>query len=139
MSLNLPDPLHGAEARPILGALWRGFLRRCPNCGRGALFRRYLKVDSRCRACGETLHHQRADDAPPYVTILLVGHLVLPLVLMVERQWAPPTVIHWLIWLPLTLALTLALLPRIKGAVVGLQWACRMHGFGGSESGDPAI
>jgi len=127
-----------AERQPLLAALWRGWRGHCPRCGRGALFRGYLKVDHRCRRCGEALHHQRADDAPPYVTILVVGHLVIPLVLLVERQWAPPTVLHWLIWLPLSVILTLLLLPRIKGALVALQWAFRMHGFGGPRPGEPA-
>lgn len=128
-----------ALARPILGALRRGFLLRCPNCGRGRLYRRYLKVSDHCTECGEALHHQRADDAPPYLTIVLVGHIVIPLVLLVERQWAPPNLVHWLLWLPLTLALALLLLPRVKGAVVGLQWACRMHGFGGPDPTEPQL
>ena len=125
--------------RPLLAAIWRGFRMRCPACGLGALFQRYLKVGEHCQACGEALHHQRADDAPPYVTIVVVGHIVIPLVLLVERQWAPPTIVHWLAWLPLTLALSLLLLPRIKGAVVGMQWACRMHGFAGPDPNDPPI
>lgn len=138
MSQSLFEPSPETAARPIFAALWRGFRARCPGCGRGALLYRYLKVDSHCRACGEALYHQRADDAPPYVTILLVGHLVVPLILLVERQWAPPLLIDWLLWVPLTLVLTLVLLPRVKGALIALQWACRMHGFGGPDPNDPA-
>lgn len=125
--------------RPIFGSLWRGFLRRCPNCGKGALFARYLKVVDSCPACAEPMHHQRADDAPPYVTIVIVGHIVIPLVLLVEREWAPPTPVHWLLWLPLSLALALFFLPRVKGALVALQWACRMHGFGGPDANEPQL
>jgi len=123
--------------RPVFGALWRGFRQLCPSCGKGALFCRYLKVVDACPACGEALHHQRADDAPPYVTIVVVGHIVVPLVLLMEREWAPATYVHWLLWLPLTLALSLFFLPRIKGALVALQWACRMHGFGDPEPNEP--
>ena len=94
---------------------------------------RYLKVNARCSQCGEALHHQRADDAPPYFTCLVVGHVVVPLALIVEQVWEPPVVWQLGFWLPATLALTLWLLPRVKGALVAVQWAGRMHGFGGHD------
>lgn len=86
-----------------------------------------------CRSlpfCGEELYHQRADDAPPYFTIFIVGHIVVPLVLIVEKIWHPDMWVHMVIWAPLILGLTLFLMPRVKAAVIGLQWALRMHGFG---------
>ena len=89
-----------------------------------------MKVVDRCGHCGEALHHQRADDAPPYFTIFIVGHIMVPLVFIVERVWQPPYLVHAALWLPMTLALTFALMPIVKGAIVGLQWALRMHGFG---------
>lgn len=110
-------------------AMARGLRCRCPACGRGAAFDGYLKVVDRCAACGEDLSHQRADDAPPYFTILAVGHIIVPLILIVETTWHLSDFAHLAIWLPLTLVLTLALLRPIKGAVVGLQWALYMHGF----------
>ena len=58
-------------------ALKRGFLQRCPACGRGRLFGRFLKVADRCRACGTEFHHHRADDFPPYIVMLIVGHVVV--------------------------------------------------------------
>ena len=91
---------------------------------------RYLKVRVACAECGQELHHQRADDAPPYFTILITGHLVVGGALILEQVYHPPAWLHFSIWLPLTLGLTLALLPRVKGALVGIQWALRMHGFG---------
>lgn len=95
----------------------------------GHLFEGYLAVSPECSACHTELHHQRADDAPPYFTIFIVGHIVIPLMLVVEKIWEPDLWIHFVLWLPLTLLLTLWLLPRIKGAVIGLQWAFGMHGF----------
>jgi uncharacterized protein (DUF983 family) len=126
-------PLDCTDARPprdALRALLTGFAQRCPACGRGSLFARYLKVRDQCPGCGEALHHHRADDAPAYFTILIVGHVIVGAVLPVERAFSPPLWLHALLWGPLTLALTLALLPRIKGAIVALQWAFYMHGFG---------
>jgi uncharacterized protein (DUF983 family) len=85
-----------------------------------------------CTGCGTELHHHRADDAPPYFTILAVGHIVVPAMLLLERMVEPPSWVHTVLWLPLVLVLSLALLPRIKGALIGFQWAHRMHGFGGA-------
>jgi uncharacterized protein (DUF983 family) len=110
-------------------AIWRGFLKACPKCGEGRLFSSYLGVTATCPHCGEALHHQKADDAPPYFTIFIVGHIVIPLMLFVEKFWRPELWVHFSLWLPLTLGLTLWLLPRAKGATVGLQWALGMHGF----------
>jgi uncharacterized protein (DUF983 family) len=115
--------------RPILGSLTRGLILRCPACGEGRMFRRYLKVADHCATCGEALHHQRADDAPPYFTIVIVGHVVVSLVLAVEMAYRPPLWTHAALWLPLTVLLSLVLLPLVKGALVALQWALLMHGF----------
>jgi uncharacterized protein (DUF983 family) len=93
------------------------------------MFRRYLKVSDACPHCGEELHHHRADDAPPYFTITIVGHVIVSLLLMVEMAYRPPLWLHAAIWLPLTVVMSLLLLPSIKGALVGLQWALLMHGF----------
>lgn len=121
------------EVRPQrdwMRAILNGLRLRCPACGAGRLFGRYLKVNDTCPGCGEALHHHRADDAPPYFTILIVGHVVVGAILPVERAYMPPLWLHALVWLPLALVMSLWLLPRVKGAIVGLQWAFQMHGFG---------
>ena len=98
------------------------------------MFRAYLKVSNACPVCGENLSHQRADDAPPYITMLIVGHVVVAGVLAAEDIWPnSPLWLDALIWLWITFVLSLLLLPRVKGALVGYQWALRMHGFGGHE------
>ncbi len=116
-------------ARSIWTAMRRGAVCTCPNCGKGPIFHRYLKVADTCSNCGEALHHHRADDAPPYFTIFIVGHLVVPLTLWAERMWQPEMWVHAVLWIPLAIVLTLIMLPLVKGAVVGLQWALYMHGF----------
>jgi uncharacterized protein (DUF983 family) len=125
----------GRPQRNVWRAMLEGLRSRCPACGKGALFGRYLKVQEACPSCGEALHHHRADDAPPYFTILIVGHVIVGAILPVERAYAPPLWLHAALWLPLTLVMTLWLLPRIKGAIVGLQWAFLMHGFGEQPAG----
>lgn len=118
-----------ATERRLLPALLRGWRRRCPNCGGGPMMNGYLTVRDRCAACGEELHHHRADDMPAWATILIVGHVVGFLLLSVESAFRPPLWVHWAAWPTLALGLTLWLLPRIKGMVVAMQWAWRMHGF----------
>jgi uncharacterized protein (DUF983 family) len=106
--------------------MWRGACGKCPNCGGGRLFRGYLKVVESCRACEAKLGLLRADDAPPYFTILIVGHIVVPLMLMLERAYAPSLLLQTAIWVPVTLVLSLALLRPVKGATVGVMTACGM-------------
>ena len=109
-------------------AMKRGWRGRCPRCGEAPLFYKYLKMQSVCPACGLSLEPFRADDAPAYFTILVVGHIVIPLVLVTERWFnEPPLWVHALIWLPLSVLLALGLLPRIKGAVIALLWSHSLH------------
>lgn len=115
--------------RTLLPALARGWRRRCPRCGGGPMMESYVTVRDACAACGEPFHHHRADDLPAWGTILVVGHIVGFLLVTVETQATPPMWVHWALWPALALGLTLWLLPRLKGAVVGMQWAWRMHGF----------
>jgi uncharacterized protein (DUF983 family) len=110
-------------------ALSRGLQCRCPACGKGRMFRAFLKVSDHCPACNEELHHHQADDAPAYFDMLIVGHVVVPIVLSVEIAFAPPYWVHAALWLPLTLVLAIGILQPIKGAIVAWQWANRMHGF----------
>lgn len=121
------------QDRPMGPAIRRGFLRRCPHCGQGHLFTGYLKVADSCPVCRETLSHHRADDGPAYLTILIVGHLMAPLILYVFTAFRPDPLVTATIFTVGCVALSLFLLPRLKGVVVAIQWAKRMHGFGGGE------
>ena len=122
------DSAH-AEKRDVWTAMKRGFRSRCPRCGEGKLFRAFLKVDDHCSACGLDYTPHRADDLPAYLVIVVVGHIVVPAVLWIETNYAPAVWLQLAIYLPLTFILSLLLLQPIKGAVVGFQWALRMHGF----------
>jgi uncharacterized protein (DUF983 family) len=118
-----------ADAVTTSTAMKRGFFGRCPHCGEGRMFRAFLKVADHCTVCGEELHHHRADDFPAYIVILIVGHVLVPLILAVETNIAPPMWISMLVWPAAVVAMSLALLQPVKGAIVGLQWALDMHGF----------
>ena len=119
-----------APPRPLPRSILRGLRGRCPVCGTGAVFAGYLAVAPSCAVCGEELHHHRADDLPPYLTILIVGHVVVSGLLVSERLFRPEIWVQMAIWLPTTALLALLLIRPIKGGVIGLQWALRMHGFG---------
>lgn len=110
----------------------RGFFGKCPACGKGPLFGRFLKVEPVCSACGQEFHHHRADDFPPYLVMFIVGHIVGYGIYATETHFENvPLLLHALLWPALAIGLSLALLQPVKGAVVGLQYGLGMHGFGG--------
>lgn len=127
------DSLPAATARKLPAgagaAIWRGFRGRCPACGKGRLFRAYLKVADACPACGEELHHHRADDFPAYLVIAITGQVLVPIVLSVETRMVPPIWLSVTLWPALALAMALSLLQPVKGAVVAVQWYGGLHGF----------
>ncbi len=106
---------------PMLTAIGRGLLGRCPNCGKSHLFNGFLRVVAECSHCGAPLGLARADDAPPYITILITGHIIVPLLYMVDRMSEPPIWIMSAIFLPLTFFVALGLLRPVKGGTVGLM------------------
>ena len=110
-------------------AFKRGLQCRCPACGEGRMYGKYLKVEPVCTACGEELHHHRADDFPPYIVISIVGHLLLSLALTIELAFSPPAWVTISFLIALGSILTLVLLQPVKGAVVAIQWGMGMDGF----------
>ena len=109
-------------------AVLRGLLSRCPCCGKGKLMRSYLKPVENCSACGESFGQIRADDAAPWATIILVGHVFLPLAFMVDMDWMPT----WgavTLWSLCFAALSLAILPRAKSMFIAILWQTRAPGY----------
>jgi len=119
MSTNI----EAAVTRPDLWiAIKRGLAQHCPICGEGKLFRSYLKLSDRCASCSAKLSELRADDGPAWATILIVGHLIVPFFIVTVRSNAPDWV-YYAVLFPLTIAMTLLLLPRCKGVFVALLYA----------------
>ena len=123
---------HAATAdgeRQLGQAMMNGIRCRCPRCGEGKLYRKYLKIADRCDHCGFDYSHHRADDLPAYVAITIVGHILVGGLLHFQsvRDIAPWVYLATLV--PLAIILPLLMLPSIKGAIVGMQWARRLHGF----------
>ncbi|MFK7751155.1 MAG: DUF983 domain-containing protein [Sedimentitalea sp.] len=118
------------DIRPLWPAFRRGWRRKCPNCGSGPLLKGYLGVHQSCTVCRQDLHHHRADDGPAYLTILLVGHLMAPLLHFTFVTWRPEPLTLFTIFAVGCVGLSLYLLPRLKGAMIGYQWARKMYGFG---------
>jgi uncharacterized protein (DUF983 family) len=111
---------------PVMTGIGRGILNRCPACGETHLFSGFLSVVSKCSACGAPLGLIPADDAPPYFTIILTGHIVVPLMLLVDRIDSPPLWLMSAIFLPLALLLSIGLLRPVKGGTVGLMLTLNM-------------
>lgn len=136
MTMNAPhdlspetnDATQNQSGSRIMTGLRRGFRRKCPNCGHGFAFGGYLKLRPECEVCSHPIGEYRCDDAPPYFTIFLVGHIVVPGALAMEQNFSPSLALQLSIWLPATVALCLGFLPFIKGAVLGTQWAMRIKG-----------
>ncbi len=120
-----PDrPLGQGGLRPsmLLVAIWRGVRGRCPACGCGRLFRAFLKPVPACAACSEDWLAQASDDFPPYVVILLLGHVIAPGMITLETLAHPPLWVHLIIWMPLAVILAILLIQPAKGGVMALQW-----------------
>ncbi|MCS6760339.1 MAG: DUF983 domain-containing protein [Candidatus Devosia euplotis] len=119
--------------RDVGQAVWRGTMCKCPHCGQGKMFRAYLKVADHCDVCGEQLDLHRADDFPSYIAIMIFGHILVLLMLHMEMTWhiSPLTYLYTMV--SLAVILPLAMLPSIKSAIVGLQWANGMYGFGAGQ------
>ena len=106
---------------PMMTAIGRGLLGRCPACGQSRLFRGFLRVQPECQGCRAPLGLARAEDASPYFTILLVGHVLVPAMFMVDRAYTPEAWLMMAIFVPLAALLSIGLLRPIKGGTVGLM------------------
>ncbi|WP_294541784.1 DUF983 domain-containing protein [uncultured Rhodoblastus sp.] len=120
--------------RPVWPAVLRGLKKLCPACGKGKIFYAYLKVNDFCPQCGEALYHQRADDMPPYVTMLIAGHFIVGGVIA-GQDWFPgfPDWGQMIFWPVVAALFCLWLLPVVKGSLIAYQWALLMHGFGSAR------
>ncbi len=119
-----------ADQRPLWPAIRRGFRRRCPNCAAGAMFRGYLSIRDTCPVCGQELHHQRAGDTAALATFVIVAVVMAPLIVLTQLLLQPQPLVMISVFSVGTVALSLYLLPRLKGVVIAWQWARRKHGFG---------
>ncbi|GAB4366000.1 MAG: DUF983 domain-containing protein [Kiloniellaceae bacterium] len=117
------------DGRPALGdVMWRGLRNVCPACGEGKLYVSYLKQAERCPHCHVALGHLRSDDAAPWLTILVVGHVTVPAMLLVEQHTHWPTWVAMTVWPLFAIGLTLAVLPRVKGFLLSVIWALKAPG-----------
>ncbi len=120
------DAAISAEPRVLKRAIRFGALGRCRNCGRGRLFRAYLKQVEHCADCNEALGHIRADDGPPWLTVIIVGHVVVAIAMAVEAYATWPQWWSMAFFSGLALAMVLIILPRAKGVFIGAIWASRL-------------
>ena len=122
------SPEYSRDGYTVANSVGRGLRRTCPHCGAKGIFKGYLKVRENCETCDAPVGEIRADDLPPYLTIFLVGHIVVPTLLLVEAMYHPPIWLQMAVWPTITVALTLLFLPFIKGAAVGLMRYLKIKG-----------
>src|SRR3954463_7755439 len=101
------------DQRNVWSAMLHGLRGRCPRCGNGKLFRAFLKTSDHCATCGQDFSAHRADDLPAYLVIVIVGHIIVPLILWVETDSAPPVPLQLAISLPATLIAALLLIQPV--------------------------
>ena len=109
----------------FLRVLLRSLMKKCPQCGNGKLFSSYLKLHESCYICKEELSEFRTDDFGPWLTIILAGHIIVPLILFVEKNYAPELWLQALVWIPLTIIIVLLILPISKSICLALLWKQR--------------
>jgi uncharacterized protein (DUF983 family) len=106
------------EVEPISA----GLKGRCPRCGEGKLFSGFLTVGRRCASCGLDYSFADAGDGPAVFVILIIGFVVVGLALWMEVSLDPPLWLHFILWIPLALVLSLTALRLIKGVLITLQY-----------------
>lgn len=116
------------DDKKLKRAMLRGALGRCPSCGETPLFRAYLKQVAACPACDAEFARIRSDDAAPWLTIILVGHIFLPLIFYIDLAAFMPVWATVAVWGAVFCSLSLILLPRTKGFFIGFLWASRAPG-----------
>jgi len=124
--------------RPLKPALLRALRCRCPACGEGRMFARFLRPAIACNRCGQSFEGHQADDFPAYIVIILLGHLLVPLMIEVNAALDIPLGIQAALWPGLAIVLAVAMIQPAKAAVIALQWARRMHGFAPGRVGPKA-
>ncbi|MEJ6394349.1 DUF983 domain-containing protein [Gymnodinialimonas sp. 2305UL16-5] len=125
-----PAPFAPAQPeRPTWPAMVNGLRHRCPSCGEGHLFDGYLKLRARCPSCDEDLSHARADDGPAYLSILVTAKVMGTAQLAAYQAFELEPWVSAVTFCIGVTVMALALLPRFKGMIVGIQWSKRMHGF----------
>lgn len=130
-NINVSDTPEGqiSVERDTKQAVRRGFMLRCPNCDEGRVLHSYLKVNDECSVCGQSFRMARADDGPAYFTILIVAHIAGFALHIMWAQWEPSPLFMATSISAGALVLSFVLLPRFKGALIGFQWAKRLHGM----------
>ncbi|WP_316353719.1 DUF983 domain-containing protein [Candidatus Trichorickettsia mobilis] len=108
----------------IVGRALFGF---CPSCGKGRLFTTYLKQVEHCMSCNECFGRIKADDGPAWLTIFMVGHILIPILLTVAPRTTWPEWVSMIVWPGLALILAIIILPRAKGLFIAIIWRTNIN------------
>lgn len=110
------------EERETPSSLEVGLRGCCPRCGEGKLFAGFIDLAPKCESCGLDYGFADSGDGPAVFIMMIAGFLIVGLVLWVEFTWSPPYWVHIVLWLPLTLILTLGLIRPLKAWLVAQQY-----------------
>ncbi|HQT63454.1 MAG TPA: DUF983 domain-containing protein [Acidocella sp.] len=116
-----PGLLPAAPDMPGWGiTIWRGVCGRCPRCAEAPIFNGYLKVHAKCLHCDAALGDMPSDDAPPYIAMLVVLHILAFIVVMIFRFGWQPSAFEYGALLVLLVVACMVALRMAKGATIGI-------------------
>jgi uncharacterized protein (DUF983 family) len=110
------------SAPRLLPTLMNGLRQKCPACGAGGLFSGYLKRRDACPSCGESFVGLDADDGPAWLTIMVAGHVIVPLLFFLETRTTLFYPLEAAILVLATTATVLLILPFAKGLFIANLW-----------------
>ncbi len=116
------------EASPLWPILRAALSKRCPKCGQAPLFRTYLKQVDTCANCGEAFGHIRADDAPAWLTIIVMGHVLAFTLMFIAPSTNWPMWVNILVWQSFAIGMVFWLLPRAKAIFIAIIWRTGANG-----------
>lgn len=122
MKNDISHRLAAPPSVPTRQILWRGIRGRCPRCGEGKLFKSYIGQNQSCSHCGEATGDIRADDGPAWLTILVTGHLVTPLIGYFALHETMSQLLAIILLAAIVIAMACLILPRAKGLFIAMIW-----------------
>ena len=118
LSALVPDT-NNPQGRP--GIATAALFGLCPECGTKTMFAGTARFAERCSNCGLDYSNFNVGDGPAALLTMVIGALVIVLALMVDSIFRPPFWVHLIIWVPFTVAVTVASLRVAKGALLALE------------------
>jgi len=105
----------------------------CPQCGSKSLFATLGQFADRCPNCKLDFSAFNVGDGPAALLTMFIGALIIVLALLVDSAFRPPFWVHVVIWIPVTVALTIMTLRIAKAALLAAEYKNKAKEAGRSD------